>query len=341
MKIRLSHVTRACSVALLLALLLALPVADAALTTVGPINPENGFPSWYEDSNGLRLTMCLDLQGMCDVALPDPSAPISFPDNFPDEAVWWSGEAELAVGNGGDARLVMAVEGIFLNGLPAEGEQQAMNMLLIRADELTPNATYTFTHPYGSEVLTADGEGEIDFLDEVICAVDAQTSCDFGVALSGPIDPFLTWSGAPAPPEGYVGNPFVLHQVTGSPLNTNFFRIQGPNVGGTGVSMVQTNLFGIQGRLVDLNVLASPAGGAFKTAQTVTLSSSDPQATIYYTLDGSTPTDQSMQYTAPLAIDASTTLRFIAISPTAGSTAVRTERYAFVTPHGFLPLVQR
>lgn len=38
----------------------------------------------------------------------------------------------------------------------------------------------------------------------------------------------------------YVGDPNVEHKVTGSPLGTNVFRIEGPNIGGPGVDMIET-----------------------------------------------------------------------------------------------------
>jgi mono/diheme cytochrome c family protein len=43
----------------------------------------------------------------------------------------------------------------------------------------------------------------------------------------------------------------------------------------------------------------SPAGGTFTGGVTVTLQPPDPNATLYYTLDGSLPTSNSLQYTGP------------------------------------------
>ena len=51
---------------------------------------------------------------------------------------------------------------------------------------------------------------------------------------------------------------------------------------------------------------ADVASGMYSEAVTVTLSAS---GTIYYTLDGSRPTDQSQVYTAPIVIDGMTTIR--------------------------------
>ena len=56
----------------------------------------------------------------------------------------------------------------------------------------------------------------------------------------------------------------------------------------------------------------SPAPGDYISAQPVTISDSTSGATIYYTLDGSTPTTSSAIYTGPVSITASATLKAIA-----------------------------
>ncbi len=283
------------SVIAVLGLMVVLAQPAKAVETVGPIVPEHGFPFWYEDSNGLRLELCIDGPPLCLEGLPDPGQPpLVAPDpadsNFPDEAFWWTGEAEMNLTGGGDALLVLAREAAFANEVPADGDQVSFSRVRIRATVPVAGATYRVTHPYGVDTFedVAGGTRGINFTEDVGCALSPDPNdggCDFSDAFFGRVDPFLTWDPAvaPAPPDGYVGNPNVNHRVVGSPNGTNFFLIertsdaQGNALPGGPVEVGQTNLFAVQGKLagasptsITLNV--TPA--TINLGRTVTLGGS-------------------------------------------------------------------
>jgi len=65
-------------------------------------------------------------------------------------------------------------------------------------------------------------------------------------------------------------------------------------------------------------VTATPKPGTFTAAQSVTLVASEPAA-IYYTVDGSAPAAVSTRYAAPIAIAATTTIRYLAVDPAGNS----------------------
>jgi hypothetical protein len=251
---------------------------------VGPIDPRIGFPLWYQDDQGLRLALCLDTNGLCLAEIPNPTLPPSVTDtsiNFPGEAFWWSAEAEINLPSGGRGRLVLAKEAAFTTEDATVGNQITFSRIRIRIDGLTAGASYTITHPYGVVTLIADGDGTAalnlatadggDFATTDDGAVmqasgpgsggggstfngEIDTTEDIGIgpsdfraALNGKFSTYLRWpTGAPA---GYIGDPNVDHVVTGSPFNTNFFRIAGPNVGGSGINTIQTTLFSVQGKI--------------------------------------------------------------------------------------------
>jgi hypothetical protein len=229
--------------------------AFAALAAVGPTNPQNGFPLWYQDGAALSLELCLDGVN-CVFDPPIPGNNFSQLIGFGAEAFYWSADALIPIPTG-NALLVLALEAAWESpdGNPLDGTQLAFNRLRIRIDAPV-NGTYVVTHPFGTEVFTnvIAGPSAINLTSDIGAPTPA-----FDVALSGAVGPFLT-AVAPAPPVGFVGNALLDQTVTGSPTGNNFFRVQGPagsNLDGLGGTEVQTALFAVQGKIFTGAVPAS------------------------------------------------------------------------------------
>jgi hypothetical protein len=222
---------------------------DRALTQVGPL-ADHGFPSWYRDSNGVRLEPCVTLNDPLCSALPDtvadPNAPISFPNNFPDEMFYQLAGATVTLTNGVRATIGMDLEGAFANGTVIPGDQMVFGRVRIRFDA-SAGERYRIIHPYGIDDIVATDRG-VNMTEDIGAAPGA-----FGQALNSRIGPFLKWDPAvaPAAPAGYIGDPGVDHKVLGSPYNTNFVRIEqlDPDTGTVLSQVGFTDLFSIQGRL--------------------------------------------------------------------------------------------
>jgi len=250
--------------------------ANAALQAVGPVNAVTTLPEFYQDLSGLALTLCLDQNNFCvlppnfDPLITAPPLPITTigpidDTNFPDESFYFLADSQVAVANGGIARLRLALEAAFLNPTPpivVPGQGVTfLRVNLAQLSGLTPLSTYTVTHPYGTFTFTTDGLGNTagrafrteDPLNPVQGIFDALLP-----ATTTNIGPFLVAAGGPVTDPGtgnkYIGNPNAPTAVTGSPNGNNLFRIDGPNIAGPGVNTVQTTQFTLSGKLVGLQV---------------------------------------------------------------------------------------
>ena len=265
--------------AALLLVAVAVPAAWAALAPapsgVGiPIDP-HGFPAFYMDANNLQLEPCLPQPAgnstrpeLCIFDPVNTADPNSVALDVGSEMFWWIADAEAPpLVAGGKALLVLALEGAFMAETPVDGQQMTFGRVRIRVD--TPVAgTYTVTHPFGIETFeVTDVAAGINFTEDIGSINFTDPAIGFSGALAGEIGPFLTWPDYANDPslqvvdtggavlEQYVGDPNVPHVVTGSPTDTNFFRIVGPV--GSGIN-VQTNLFTVMGKVFDPAVLKTP-----------------------------------------------------------------------------------
>ena len=229
----------------------------SGLTAVGAPDPANGYPKWYMDGNGLQLGQCLvtPADDPCALAgtFPNPAAPIVFPTNFPDEFFYMRATARIdGIGGVGRADLGYALEGAFggATGTAADGAGAQIVFARFRlrvTAGLVPGATYTMTAPYGTQSFVATATGTINFTSDQGCLAPP---CNFASLLTNTnVGPFVRWDATSAPPAGFIGQPAIAHGITGSPFGTNFFRLSGPNVGGPGVNVLETNLFNITGRI--------------------------------------------------------------------------------------------
>ncbi|WP_078550094.1 PKD domain-containing protein [Litchfieldia alkalitelluris] len=212
---------------------------------VGPISALNGFPVWYKDTNGLRLGLNVNpndpYSGITIADLPNPSLPVSFPSNFPSEAFYQAAEAEMTTGTGERARLVLALEAAFVTEVPTDGDQIVFGRVRVRVEGLVPDAEYTVTHPYGTDTFIAERDDPDDQFAEINFTEDIGgcNGGEFELALNSRVHPFLQWNPQvpPEAPEGYVGDPNILHPIIGSILidptgqPQNIFRIEGPGIG--------------------------------------------------------------------------------------------------------------
>jgi hypothetical protein len=78
----------------------------------------------------------------------------------------------------------------------------------------------------------------------------------------------------------------------------------------------------------------SPWGGTYDASQRVTIMDDRQDATIYYTLDGSTPTQNSPVYTGPFQVQTSTVVKAIAVAPSAAPSGVRIANFTTITGGG-------
>lgn len=222
--------------------------ANAAATGIGPISDLHGFPEWFSDGE-VALALCYEAGKGCLEAPPDPTAPVTYPGNFPDEAFWFAAEA-----SGGKLGLYeAALEAAHVNETPAVGDQMGFGRLRFRLDALQANAAYTITHPYGVHTFNADATGVINVTLDEGCAGDP---CDWNQVAQGFLGDytigvstaFIKQIGAPAGTIGEVANE---RPVTGAPSGNNFVQVAGPNAGGPGINTLTVNTFAIQGVIAD------------------------------------------------------------------------------------------
>ena len=240
------------------------------------VRDADGFPTWYQDGNGVRVVPCLDVADPRCVVLAgdgfDPAKPMSFPANFPPEFFYSLADSEVVSTPGcegsepGTAMLRLALEASFANGVAEPGQQTTFGRVRFNVTSgLCPGATYTFTTPYGNFDATADAAGGVARTVGTIDLGCGGAPCNFGSALSSPVlDGLVRWApgvGDPAP-AGYLGDGVSYHPIVGGTYTVagkpvNYFEISAPD----GSSVARTNRFLVSGKLAS-GLEAAPVGFA-------------------------------------------------------------------------------
>jgi len=254
-------------------------------TELGPINVANGFPYWFKNNiNGLKLQPCFSLdEAHCLPLGIDPSKPIEFPTNFPNELFYWTAEATGNLATGGRVLLVLAVEGAFINDQVVYGDQVVFGRIRVRVDT-AEGGLHKVTHPFGVEYFDLGGGGirSINFTQDI----DINPG-DFLPVETGRIQMLKP---AIAGPAGFIANTGVPTGVLDGPNGTNLFKIERFN-GTIWETRFETNEFTMTGMLAanTLQTDVFPASKVVNKWPTIKISASEKGATTWYTTDGSDP----------------------------------------------------
>ena len=113
--------------------------------------------------------------------------------------------------------------------------------------------------------------------------------------------------------------------VSTDEFNTGFVATSSGNVWGANITLAS-------GAPPTATPTFSPPAGSYSSAQSVTIADSSPNATIYYTTNGTTPTIASTPYTGVITVSASETIEAMAIAPGYSASAVVSATYTITPP---------
>lgn len=169
-----------------------------------------GYPLWYQDQSGLRLTLCQggilpDINPMCISDPVNPDDPAQAGLKSGGTTVWWSAFSQIApplsVVDGFRAELFLGLIGGFDdNFVLMDGRQRSYSLTNIRIDAPVAGI-YTVIYPYGRQefhvesVSDAPGSFEIDFLADLGQTNPFDPDHAFVGTLQSAIgSSFLTWT---------------------------------------------------------------------------------------------------------------------------------------------------
>ena len=201
----------------------------------------------------------------------------------------------------------------------------------------TPNSGSTFTGWSGS----CSGGGACTVSMNAATSVTATFVAQTGAAIATPLINVAAGSGTSQTITitDATGGATIYYTLDGSTPTTASSRYTAPlsvakgtTVNAIAVAGGYSSPMGMVYAILTTTPTLSPVTGSYTSVQTVTLSDATGGATIYYTLDGSTPTTASTQYTGPFVINQTTTVNAIAIANGYGASAVGSATYTLIIP---------
>jgi hypothetical protein len=264
-------------------LVLALaPVAFAGLSAVSPtFHPpiiSNGFPYYYTDTLGITV----------DLPIPPAGDGVNVPTMiYAPNPIGQTNEVALRAGSDTEAFFFMArspkafqtkdgkavvtfgLEASYVNGIPTDGQQMVFARIRIKAAVKTAG-TYTFFHPWGSEVITVTQADITGTNKGIFYTKDVALTSGWVTNNAGGWNPVGTPSGFygvlqadntmstflrqvnPAPLTGWIGDGVNEATFTGSPTGYNKIRLQAPagvDLDGRKNNFIEANTMVISGHI--------------------------------------------------------------------------------------------
>lgn len=205
------------------------PVANAALAPAAnnpglyvstTLDPTRGFPTWYKDASGTKLTTCTDA-----VKCPSTGLPV--------EGFYAYARGRTTLNGGGKIKWIAVLESTYTSGIasPTATDRTTFTRVqftgTVNTSVYPPGSTLIAKTPLGDVTLTVSSKGTLsrDRKESTLGTPADWTSpvTETGTTYGGSSRTFIKWdSGAPA---GYIGDVSIPHTITAPAGGRNWLRV--------------------------------------------------------------------------------------------------------------------
>jgi hypothetical protein len=128
-------------------------------------------------------------------------------------------------------------------------------------------------------------------------------------------------------PQNPTSTPYVTVPIANKGIPTIIYETYMYDSDATKESHANALIDALDKKVMDIPIVKyNPSGGLFNNPKSITLSMNK-NGTIYYTTNGTIPTNESNEYTGPITISATTTLKFMAVDTEGKQSPVYTQTY--------------